>query len=289
MFHNPSQSNYKMKKEEAKSASSRLSRQGKRRCRQSNLKRWKTYNEKEVLEAFFLLDQRWTRKTINYVKDLVNLSEEQIYKWGYEKKRKMKTGSEESASSKSLPSVARIEQESQDKSKDYNSLVDELFPNSANLDDTLSPDEKVKYDELRDKIVSKASNFANMSEFDKLLYERLPSGQNLKLTVKASNKRRKCSAGELTTANDEIQVSEEFKVSSTLPTPKSENKRDLKSEAKVQEPDELAITPKSFCLFDEIDFENLSDKNAKSFEEECQRLPDFGTDMLDDPFGIFGQ
>jgi hypothetical protein len=60
-----------------------------KKSRQSTLKRWKTYNEKEILESFFQLDQDWNRKTILYVKDLVNLTEEQIYKWGYEKKKKL--------------------------------------------------------------------------------------------------------------------------------------------------------------------------------------------------------
>lgn len=52
-------------------------------------KRWKTLNEREVLECFFELDQDWQRKTIVYIKDLVELSEKQIYKWGYEKRRRL--------------------------------------------------------------------------------------------------------------------------------------------------------------------------------------------------------
>lgn len=122
-----------------------------RNTRKSEIKRWKTYNEKEILESFFALDPTWSRKTISYVSKLVKLSEEQIYKWGYEQKRK--TYDEKQSSSDCAAS--RIDNFNPNASLDYNIIVDELFPSGLLMDDQLSKQEKQTYDALKSKLMMK--------------------------------------------------------------------------------------------------------------------------------------
>jgi hypothetical protein len=151
-----------------------------KKSRQSTLKRWKTCNEIEVLEKFFNLDKEWNRKTMVYVKDLVSLTEEQIYKWGYEKKRKLKLLKSKKNRKVSLNSMD-ADQDSVKTQTDYNSLIDELFPDSENLADTLTLAETVRYDALKAEILENNSSFKEMSDLDQLLFERMPiSDVNLK-------------------------------------------------------------------------------------------------------------
>ncbi|CAI2359507.1 unnamed protein product [Moneuplotes crassus] len=140
--------------------------------RQSALKRWKTTNEKEILESYFELDNNWGKKTINYVKDLVELSEEQIYKWGYEK-RKISTSCKDKRLS-ATAQISKIEENFLNKSLDYNSIVSDLFPESEVENEKLTKEEKAKYDQLRDQILKKSADLKNMSELDQILLERLP-------------------------------------------------------------------------------------------------------------------
>jgi len=45
----------------------------------------KTELQMKFLEAFLALDPDWCNKTIKYLHTVVDLSEEKIYKWGYQK------------------------------------------------------------------------------------------------------------------------------------------------------------------------------------------------------------
>ena len=49
-------------------------------------KRKKSKYEVEILEAYFEKDPEWSRHTVKLLKPLLNLSVDQIYKWGYDRK-----------------------------------------------------------------------------------------------------------------------------------------------------------------------------------------------------------
>mmetsp|Transcript_38511 Transcript_38511/g.44141 ORF Transcript_38511/g.44141 Transcript_38511/m.44141 type:complete len:96 (+) Transcript_38511:355-642(+) len=49
-------------------------------------KRKKTKEEIAILEAHFVQDPEWTRRTVKALKPLLNLTVDQIYKWGYDRK-----------------------------------------------------------------------------------------------------------------------------------------------------------------------------------------------------------
>ena len=143
-----------------------------KRQRQSKLKRWKTFSEKEILECYFMLDPFWSRKTIIYLKSMVKLSEEQIYKWGYEKKRKIKSDPT-SPLAKLYESETRTENLDFEGNVDYNSVVDELFPAAECVSDELTLDERRVYDKLRAELTSKDTALKNLNDLDKLLCERM--------------------------------------------------------------------------------------------------------------------
>lgn len=163
-----------------------MPRTSSKKSRQSTLKRWKTFNEKEILESYFKLDNKWGRKTINYVKALVNLSEEQIYKWGYEKKRKMRLTSE--AKITGSAQISRIGDNFLTNILDYNSIVSELFPEDEFNSEKLSREERARYDNLRDQMLQKDASIKSMSELDQILHERLPTDSICQKKTKGSRK-----------------------------------------------------------------------------------------------------
>mmetsp|Transcript_5122 Transcript_5122/g.5857 ORF Transcript_5122/g.5857 Transcript_5122/m.5857 type:complete len:267 (+) Transcript_5122:66-866(+) len=183
-----------------------MPRQSIKNQRKSTLKRWKTFNEKEILESYFKLDTAWSRKTINYVKDLVQLSEEQIYKWGYEKKRKL-TITINIVKVSASAQISRIDEEDLSKTLNYNDIVAELFPESDFVDDKLDTQELQKYDELRDRMMIKDAEIKQMNELDQILYERLPT--SFKNQKKLSSRSRKSSTDDNCTELDTICKEEE--------------------------------------------------------------------------------
>lgn len=54
--------------------------------KKTRLIRQKTKEEVEFLEEQFDLDPSWSRKTVQYCKEVLNLGTTQIYKWGFDKK-----------------------------------------------------------------------------------------------------------------------------------------------------------------------------------------------------------
>lgn len=143
-----------------------------KRQSKTQIKRWKTFNEKEVLECYFMLDPYWGRKTITYVKDLVKLSEEQIYKWGYERKRKDKAN-QESEIPKYFSSDDRTEKSKSSQAKNYNLMVDELFPMAEFNSEQLSDEELALYDKVKREIISNDKVLNDMTDLDRLLCERI--------------------------------------------------------------------------------------------------------------------
>lgn len=119
-----------------------------------------------------MLDPLWARKTISYVKDLVKLSEEQIYKWGYEKKRKIRSDSF-CESAEIYNCKVRTESSNMSGGRDYNLMVDELFPASEWTSDELTIDEIRLYDKVKAELTSKDAVYKDMTDIDKILCERI--------------------------------------------------------------------------------------------------------------------
>ncbi|CAI2370978.1 unnamed protein product [Moneuplotes crassus] len=146
-------------------------------------KRWKTLNEREVLECYFELDQEWSRPTILYVKEMVHLSEKQIYKWGYEKRRRLNLHTPQE---KVIDMKYVTQQDDLYKKIDYddlNKVVSNLFPEDENEEETLSEEAKIVYDHVRDQLVERSLKYDRQSDLDKLLNDRIPI-QNLALEAK---------------------------------------------------------------------------------------------------------
>mmetsp|Transcript_5290 Transcript_5290/g.6292 ORF Transcript_5290/g.6292 Transcript_5290/m.6292 type:complete len:250 (-) Transcript_5290:125-874(-) len=185
-----------------------MARVNSKKSRKSAIKRWKTFSEKEVLECYFQLDPNWGRKTINYLRPIVKLSEEQIYKWGYERKKKL----DESYTSQQnqIRKPVGTEKELKNlKYRDYNALVDELFPTGTESAEVLTREEKMLYDRVKEELMNKDEMYQKMTELDRLLCERI----KLSDTILKSN-----------------NTSEETPSS----TPKSELARESSSKAKTK-------------------------------------------------------
>ena len=131
-------------------------------------------NEREVLECYFELDPEWTRKTIDYIKDLVQLSEKQIYKWGYEKRCKLNVcQKDDRAINSSLVTKAEDLMAPIDPNN-YNQVVWNLFPEKANEDEVLTEGQKDVYNYVRDQLIARNAQYEKQSDLDKLLNERIP-------------------------------------------------------------------------------------------------------------------
>ena len=107
-------------------------------------KRKKTQEEINILEAYFTQDPAWTRKTVKSLKgELPNLSVDQIYKWGYDKKLLQKKYRAQEKAKKSTVSIPQIKEEpdvtlQEVKISDFNLEVDELckFESTSTQDST---------------------------------------------------------------------------------------------------------------------------------------------------------
>ena len=149
----------------------------------SGRKRWKTLNEREVLECYFKLDPDWSRRTILYVKDLVQLSEKQIYKWGYEKRRRLNlfVPQDKVVDMKLVTKLSDLLTSSEE--ADLNLVVSNLFPEDECEEETLSDTQKSIYDRLKLKLIERSMRYEQQSDLDKLLNERIPI-ENLAIEAK---------------------------------------------------------------------------------------------------------
>ena len=149
-------------------------------------KRWKTLNEREVLECYFELDPEWTRKTIEYIKDLVQLSEKQIYKWGYEKRRRLNVNQKEEKTVNMKFVTQAVELASPIDPETYNKVVDDLFPDEPDEEEVLTNDQKEIYDHVRDQLIKRNMQYEKQTDLEKLLNERIPI-KRIALEAKASH------------------------------------------------------------------------------------------------------
>ncbi|CAI2373626.1 unnamed protein product [Moneuplotes crassus] len=113
-------------------------------------KRKKTQEEINLLEAYFAKDPSWGRKTVKALKaEVPNLSVNQIYKWGYDKKLLMKKHKAQEKAKKSSTQLPKVEDVQnikfeQVKISDYNLEVDELCKlDSTSTQDSTSENTKV--------------------------------------------------------------------------------------------------------------------------------------------------
>ena len=77
-----------------------------------------------MLEDCWERDNEWTKATVDYIKANTQLSETQIYKWGYDQKRKRccKDGIRNKLREQKRRKMSDSE------TSDYNTMVDSLFP-----------------------------------------------------------------------------------------------------------------------------------------------------------------
>lgn len=177
-----------------------MAKQNTKRTRRATLKRWKTFNEKEILERYFKVDPHWTRKTIIYLRDMVELSEEQIYKWGYERKRKAREQQDKEIVLQHSFTGPLGSEDLINNCSDYNQLVDELFPVGNNMSERLTRDEKKLYDGIKEELLTKDAIYQNMNDLDKLLCERINASEVILnnqevvgVEKKTKTHKRKCS------------------------------------------------------------------------------------------------
>mmetsp|Transcript_17290 Transcript_17290/g.19340 ORF Transcript_17290/g.19340 Transcript_17290/m.19340 type:complete len:372 (+) Transcript_17290:35-1150(+) len=187
-----------------------------------NRKRWKTLNEREVLECYFELDQEWNRRTILYVKELVHLTEKQIYKWGYEKRRRLNlhTPQEKPIDSKNVTLIGDLQKPINQ--KDLNSVVASLFPEEENEEETLSDLQKKAYDYVKNKLIERSIQYEGQSDLDKLLNDRIPI-KNVAIEAKRSLKyiENEANAGNSNRACSELKMEKKSFSGSTQASDKS--------------------------------------------------------------------
>lgn len=78
----------------------------------------------QLLEEFFALDSEWSKDTIKYISGFLPLTKLQLYKWGYDQKRK-------NSCKKGIRNKIRESRRrkfSDNSVTDYNTMVSELFP-----------------------------------------------------------------------------------------------------------------------------------------------------------------
>lgn len=68
--------------------------------------RKKSLNEIKFLEEMFLRDPNWGRDTVQICKKMLDLSTDQIYKWGYDKKLQLKKKSKESTNQSTIREIS---------------------------------------------------------------------------------------------------------------------------------------------------------------------------------------
>lgn len=126
-------------------------------------KRKKTKEEVAILEAYYQQDPSWSRKTVKALKyKLTNLTVDQIYKWGYDKKNLMKKQKAQMKARKTKVQQKAIDfTVSPKKISDFNQEVEDLchLDTGMSVDLMDSPDDKI-LNTTRSK-VRKLSKFTN--------------------------------------------------------------------------------------------------------------------------------
>lgn len=148
-------------------------------------KRWKTVNEREVLECYFELDPDWTRKTIIYIKDLVLLSEKQIYKWGYEKRRRLNLDQKDAKQVNPKYMTHMSDLDAPIDKDNFNQIVSDLFPEEENEEEVLTDEQKEIYDYVKKQLIQRNMKYEQQSDLDKLLNDRIPI-KNIAIEAKAT-------------------------------------------------------------------------------------------------------
>lgn len=107
----------------------------------------KDLDQLKLLEKFFDLDPTWCKTTISYISSFMDLNENQLYKWGYDQKRKM-------THKKGIRSAQRHKKmikSHSDSVTDYNDMVDKLFPEEESVPRPSVDSLISKFDELKAK------------------------------------------------------------------------------------------------------------------------------------------
>ena len=101
----------------------------------------------QLLEEFFALDPEWSKSTIKFISGFMTLTKLQLYKWGYDQKRKntYKKGI------RNKIRESRRRKFSENSVTDYNTMVSELFPEEEDKLNSPVDDFTDKFEQLKVK------------------------------------------------------------------------------------------------------------------------------------------
>ena len=107
-----------------------------------------------TLEKFFALDPTWSKETISYIQEFMPLTRLQLYKWGYDQKRKSscKTG----IRNKRRDSLRN--RMSSSKSLDYNLMVDDLLEGIKPSNNPIQVNSEM-FEQLKQKFLAQKKSF----------------------------------------------------------------------------------------------------------------------------------
>lgn len=101
-------------------------------------KRKKSKHEVALLEAYFTQDPAWSRKTVKALKPQLSLSVDQIYKWGYDRKKLLKKRNAQAKAKQAAQADLHAEPELAERTiSDFNQEVDDLCEFNTGLSDEL--------------------------------------------------------------------------------------------------------------------------------------------------------
>lgn len=113
----------------------------------------KDRSQLEFLEEFFKLDPEWTKSTISFISKFMNLTPLQLYKWGYDQKRK-------NSCKKGIRNKVRENRRVtlSEQYTDYNLMVDQLFQDVDKNDQSNSRVTLIQFEKLREKYFNRSEN-----------------------------------------------------------------------------------------------------------------------------------
>ena len=154
----------------------KIGKQGSKKISKSSQKfsrKIKDRLQMQFLEEFFKLDPEWTKSTINFISEFMNLTSLQLYKWGYDQKRK-------NSWKKGIRSKVRENRRlaSNEDIADYNLIVDQLFPEIESKNNSNIYETKMSFEKLRDKYFSKTENLSTLEEDNQVAYKNKEDDKN---------------------------------------------------------------------------------------------------------------
>lgn len=113
----------------------------------------------QYLEEFFKLDPEWSKSTIQFISGFMSLTPLQLYKWGYDQKRK-------NSCKKGIRTKIRenLRLSSNEEFTDYNLIVDQLFPEIESKSTSNTFKNQILFEKLRDRFFNRSENLSTLEE-----------------------------------------------------------------------------------------------------------------------------